>query len=88
MSRLQQALSRLEQAVVAVEAAGARAAAEAEVRGNAGMVDDERAALMARIEELEAQTREDAMLRAEAADAVKAALSDLRAVQDKTAAAE
>ncbi|MEL6775408.1 MAG: hypothetical protein AAFP23_11625 [Pseudomonadota bacterium] len=85
MSRLQEALGRLEQAVAAVEEACARAALEASATQptrteEGGLAEEERNALLARIEALEAQTKEDALLRVEAAEAVKDALAELRSV--------
>lgn len=78
MSRVDTALNRLEAALDALEVAfdlevPKEDAVEHKMRG-------ERDALMTRVRELEAKSREDAQLRGEAADAVRAALQDLRAV--------
>lgn len=63
----------------------AAAVEAAEMRLEAGtppdtddLFGDDRAALVARIAELERKAKEDAALRLEAAEAVKAALADLR----------
>lgn len=71
------ALARLETALDALEAAVDRAnsgAAEKTLR-------DERQALISRVRELETKSRDDVRLRGEAADAVRAALQDLRAIE-------
>jgi hypothetical protein len=83
MAKIEEALARLEAALGAAEDAARQpqdrdpeTAGDGEVAG----LLEERERLLARIALLEEQAEEDARLRAEAAEAVKAALGDLRAV--------
>lgn len=83
MAKIEEALARLEAALGAAEDAArqrqAPAAGAPDGSEVAGLLE-ERERLFARIALLEEQAEEDARLRAEAAEAVKAALGDLRAV--------
>ncbi|MEO1457510.1 MAG: hypothetical protein AAFV49_08060 [Pseudomonadota bacterium] len=74
------ASARRNAAEAAAAAATADGGGEADPAALAAAFAEERAQLLARIATLEAQAEEDARLRLEAAEAVKAALSDLRAV--------
>lgn len=67
MAELERALERLERAVAALESA-------------AGAAREDRARLASRTAELEAAAVRDAELRAEAADAVRSALGEMRAL--------
>ncbi|MEM7527298.1 MAG: hypothetical protein AAF416_06420 [Pseudomonadota bacterium] len=81
MTRLEEAVARLSAAVTAAERQADLEVRTSEVQ-TGDLFGEDRAALMARIEQLEVQAEEDAALRAEAAAAVKAALDDLRAVSE------
>lgn len=78
MSRVSTALSRLEAALDALEVA--IETQDPQERQLEIKMRSERDALLSRVRELESKSREDAQLRGEAADAVRAALQDLRAV--------
>ncbi|MCL5775394.1 hypothetical protein M1105_00080 [Limibaculum sp. FT325] len=79
VARLAAALERLEQAV---GEGGAMPAAPEDggARSRLSALEAERDRLATEVSRLERQVAEDAALRAEAADAVRAALGDLRAV--------
>lgn len=79
MSELEQALDRLHGAVTKLMEASGRGQAEQGTRQKRiAELTAERDRLRAELEELRAAREEDAKLRAEAAEAVKAALGDLR----------
>ena len=78
MSRIEQALDRLDAALDALEGRLSRVGTSEESRDN--RLQAERDALLSKVRKLEAQSEEDAQLRGEAAQAVRAALSDLRAM--------
>ena len=84
MSELDNALDRLGQAVSSLIAASEQgpAAFGAEEAATARITElqSERDRLQAEVDELSAQREDDARLRAEAADAVKVALTDLRSL--------
>ncbi len=81
MSELEQALDRLNGAVVTLLDASKRGRAEQGTHAKRiAELEAERDKLRAELAELSAAREEDAQLRAEAAEAVKAALGDLRAV--------
>ncbi len=90
MSELENALDRLGEAVVSLISASdqGRATSGAEAAATARIADltSERDRLQAEVEELRGLREDDARLHADAAEAVKAALTDLRslaAVQEK-----
>ena len=77
MSRLEKAFERLTRALDALEEkVDQRAAAP----GPGPDLKAERDALAAKVHKLQARSEEEAQLRGEAAEAVRAALSDLRAM--------
>ena len=81
MSELEKALDRLDGAVsTLIETARRGQAEEGEHARRIAELEAERDKLRAELSELRAAREEDAELRAEAADAVKAALGDLRTV--------
>lgn len=81
MSELEQALDRLNGAVVTLLDASKRGKSEQGAReARIAKIEAERDRLRAELAELRAAREEDAQLRAEAAEAVKAALSDLRTI--------
>ena len=84
MSELDNALDRLGQAVSGLIATTdqGRVAKEADeaVTARIAKLTSERDRLRAEVDELRGQRKDDARLRAEAADAVKAALKDLRSL--------
>lgn len=81
MSELDQALDRLNGAVVTLLDASKRGMAEQGAHAKRiAALEAERDALRTELAELRAAREEDAQLRAEAAEAVKAALGDLRAL--------
>lgn len=79
MAEIDKALDRLTAAIdglIETSQAGQDVSSDAEAR--IAELTSERDQLLARIEELQTQREEDARLRAEAAEAVKDALRDLR----------
>ena len=81
MSELERALDRLDGAVsTLIETAKRGRAEEGEHARRIAELEAERDKLRAELAELRAAREDDAQLRAEAADAVKAALGDLRTV--------
>ena len=84
MSELDKALDRLGQAVSGLIAASdqGRVAKEEDeaVRAQIAKLTSERDQLRAEVDELRTLRKDDARLRAEAADAVKVALKDLRSL--------
>lgn len=86
MAKLEEVIDRLAAALDQVEAAvseGMQAnggATDTEARKRIEALEAERKRLAAEVARLERQVEEDAALRAEAADAVRAALGDLRSV--------
>lgn len=81
MSELEKALDRLNGAVAALLDASRRGEAEAGAhQARIAELESERDQLRAELAELRAAREEDARLRAEAAEAVKAALGDLRTI--------
>ena len=81
MSELESALDRLNHAVSALLETSKRGQADQKsVEKRIAELTDERDRLRAELEELRAAREEDAQLRAEAAEAVKDALRDLRTI--------
>lgn len=79
MSRLENALARLDTALVQLESK-LEGVSLKDANSKDAMLHAERDALMSKVRKLEAKSEEDAQLRGEAAQAVRAALSDLRAM--------
>ena len=79
MDDLDKALERLERSIDALETSLVRGARRGGPAGD-GPLAAERDRLAAEVERLKAAARRDAELRSEAAEAVKAALADLRAL--------
>ncbi len=73
-------LDRLSNAVEHLIASSPKAGRDRETEARIARLTAERDELRAQIQQLKAQHDEDARLRAEAADAVRAALTDLRSV--------
>jgi len=81
MTELDGALDRLSDAVdQLIKSASRRAGPDRETESRIARLTAERDKLRAEVQELKAQHDEDARLRAEAASAVRAALTDLRSV--------
>lgn len=81
MSELEKAIDRLGRAIAELRDSTGGTPVGSEINQLAGERDE----LKAKVIELKSQREEDARLRAEAADAVKIALSDLRAIADASA---
>lgn len=79
MSRLENALARLDTALAQLDRKLDGVSLKDAVSKDT-MLQAERDALLVKVRKLEAKSAEDAQLRGEAADAVRAALSDLRAM--------
>jgi ElaB/YqjD/DUF883 family membrane-anchored ribosome-binding protein len=80
MTELDSALDRLSDAVDQLIASAGQTGPDRESEARIARLNAERDGLRAEVQQLRAQHDEDARLRAEAADAVRAALTDLRSV--------
>lgn len=79
-TELDNVLDRLSDAVDHLIASSAKTGRDRETEARIARLTSERDELRAQVQQLKAQHDEDARLRAEAADAVRAALTDLRSV--------